>query len=219
MTRPTFIACLNVPNESDRHLLSPAAVTSWGIDGGRTKRQCHMGAPMSQLTPKQEEFCKAIVKGQKFSDAYRVAFEPKTMTKKTINEKASRLARMGKIGARIGELRAPAVKVLQIDLARRMQELGHAALLDPIDLFDGDGRLRAIREIPEHARRAIAGIEVDPESFVTKLKLIDKRGAIMDYTKLAGDMPVEKHDVTGHLTVEALVLASMGRNDPKDITP
>ena len=56
---------------------------------------------MKTLTPKQERFCQEIVVGQTLSAAYGVAFAPKTMSKKTINEKACRLAKMGKIGARI----------------------------------------------------------------------------------------------------------------------
>jgi hypothetical protein len=43
--------------------------------------------------------------------------------------------------------------------------------------------------MPEHARRAIASYEVDAEKFVTKNKFVDKRGAIMDYSKLSGDIP------------------------------
>jgi hypothetical protein len=52
---------------------------------------------------------------------------------------------------------------------------------------------------------AIAGYDVDPDTFVTKLKFVDKRGAIMDYSKLAGDIPSEKHDITRGFTVEQLV--------------
>jgi hypothetical protein len=62
---------------------------------------------MKTLTSKQGRFCQEIVIGQMLSDPYRVAFAPKTMSKKTINEKACRLAKMGKIRARVSELRAP----------------------------------------------------------------------------------------------------------------
>ena len=40
------------------------------------------------LTAKQTRFCQEIVSGQTRSDAYRVAFAPKTMSNKTIHEKA-----------------------------------------------------------------------------------------------------------------------------------
>ena len=52
---------------------------------------------MKMLTPKQERFCQEIVIGQALSAAYGAAFAPKTMSKKTVNEKACRLAKLGKI--------------------------------------------------------------------------------------------------------------------------
>ena len=63
---------------------------------------------------------------------------------------------------------------------------------DPAECFDEDGRPLSIREMPEPVRRAIAGYEVDPEKLVTKVKFVDKRGAIMDYSKLMGDLPDKK---------------------------
>jgi len=150
---------------------------------------------MKTLTPKQERFCQEIVMGQTLSDAYRVAFAPKTMSMKTINEKSCRLAKMGKIGARITELQAPVVSQVHGIMANRLAELSYAIFLDPADCFDDFGRPLSIRVMPEHVRRAIAGYEVDPISFVTKIKFVDKRGAIMDYSKLAGDIPREKSPV------------------------
>lgn len=41
-------------------------------------------------------------------------------------------------------------------------------------------------------RRAIAGYEVDSSKFVTKVKFVDKRGTIMDYSKLLGDLSDNK---------------------------
>ncbi|MEK6804644.1 MAG: terminase small subunit [Nitrospirota bacterium] len=150
---------------------------------------------MKTLTPKQERFCQEIVIGQALSAAYVVAFSPKTMSKKTVNEKACRLAKMGKIRARITELRAPVVAQVQGTMANRLAELAYAMFLDPADCFDDFGRPLSIRTMPEHVRRAIAAYEVDPVSFVTKIKFVDKRSAIMDYSKLAGDIPREKSPI------------------------
>lgn len=59
----------------------------------------------SMLTPKQEQFAKAIaLDGMSYSDAYRSAYDTKRMTDKTINEKASRLKDECKIRTRIKEL-------------------------------------------------------------------------------------------------------------------
>ena len=144
---------------------------------------------MSTLTPKQERFCQEIVIGQPLSDAYRTAFQPRCASKKSVNERASRLRKSSKIVARITELQTPVVAQVQGAMADRLTELAYAMFLDPADCFDDFGRPLSIRAMPEHVRRAIAGYEVDPVSFVTKVRFIDKRAAIVDYTKLVGDMP------------------------------
>ena len=59
------------------------------------------------LTDKQEKFAQAVaLEGMSLSDAYRSAYDTARMKDKTINEKASRMAADGNIGARIAELRA-----------------------------------------------------------------------------------------------------------------
>ena len=57
------------------------------------------------LTPKQERFAKAIaLDGMSYSDAYRSAYNTKSMSDKTVNEKASLMKDQDKIRARIKEL-------------------------------------------------------------------------------------------------------------------
>lgn len=69
-------------------------------------------------------------------------------------------------------------------------ELRHAAFMDPGELFDEQGRLLPIKDMPPHARRALASLEVvtervgedkdgEPEyADVHKLKMINKLGAL-----------------------------------------
>ena len=146
---------------------------------------------MSGLTSKQERFCQETVKGQQNqSGAYRVAYHPKaSISKKAVHELPSQLRKNPKITSRISELQAPVVEAAQLSLAQRLQELSYAAFLDPIHAFDEHGRPLSIREMPEHVRRAIASYEIDPEKFITNIRFVDKRWAIMDYSKLAGDIP------------------------------
>lgn len=156
------------------------------ISGARGRQK---GVEVSNLTPKQERFCQAIVGGKKRSEAYRLAFQPKTMSQAAIRVEASRLFKTPAIPLRIAELRIPVIQAVQFAMMERLTELRYAGRLDPADAFDEHGRPLSIREMPEHVRRAIAGYEVDSEKFVTKVKFVDKRGAIMDYSKLAGDIP------------------------------
>ena len=57
------------------------------------------------LTTKQEMFCIEVIKQDTLSAAYRIAYDSKNMSDKTINEKASLLMKEGKITTRVNELR------------------------------------------------------------------------------------------------------------------
>lgn len=58
------------------------------------------------LTDKQEKFAQCVaLEGMSLSDAYRSAYDTSRMKDKTVNERASVLAKDNKIRARIDELR------------------------------------------------------------------------------------------------------------------
>ena len=69
------------------------------------------------LTPKQEEFAKAIVEGMNQADAYRSAYSCKNMSDNAIYVNASKLASDAKVALRIKELRdelaKPSIKTAQ----------------------------------------------------------------------------------------------------------
>ncbi len=154
------------------------------------------------LTKQRAAFRDAMLAGFNPSEAYKMSFNAKGMSKKAISVEAQKLLKNKDIALAISlavqsvaavptVLPAPTPHALMA-LSRRMEELSHAATLDPIDCFDDLNQLKGIREMPEHVRRCIAGFEVDPVSFITKVRFIDKVRAIMEYSKLAGDIPKEK---------------------------
>ena len=66
---------------------------------------------MKKLTGNQERFARLVaIEKRNFTDAYREAYSPKTATKKTINEGASRVANDSNVLARIQELRSMTVE-------------------------------------------------------------------------------------------------------------
>lgn len=82
-----------------------------------------------RLTAKQEAFCLAVVSGMSHSDAYRAAYDSKG-TNETVHQRGYELSVNSKVVARIAELRAPAIKAVQITLEehlRDLQELRQAA--------------------------------------------------------------------------------------------
>lgn len=60
---------------------------------------------IKKLTPKQEKFCQEIVKGVNQTQAYKIAFNPKKSSNKTINNHSYELMQNADIMARIKELR------------------------------------------------------------------------------------------------------------------
>ena len=60
------------------------------------------------LTAKEEKFSVNVFKGMTLTDAYKDAYDSDNMSDKTINEKASLLAKKDKIRTRIEELRKEA---------------------------------------------------------------------------------------------------------------
>ena len=94
------------------------------------------------LTDKQEKFAQAVaLEGMSLSDAYRSAYDTARMKDKTINEKASILAKDDKITARVAELRASVVSPKIMSAQERMEWLTQLIGNDNVGTTD---RLRAI---------------------------------------------------------------------------
>lgn len=60
----------------------------------------------TRLTDKQERFCRAIADGHTQFDAYRIAYNPTSTNRATLDNNAYMIAKNPKIKARINELRA-----------------------------------------------------------------------------------------------------------------
>ena len=86
-----------------------------------------------------------------------------------------------------------------VNTDRIVQELAFSAFLDPIDLFNDDGSVKPLNEMPESARRAIAGMDISEltngeESIgvTKKIKINNKLNALetlAKYKKMLTDKP------------------------------
>lgn len=124
---------------------------------------------------------------------------------------ACRLLKDPKILAEINKRGAEQSQRLGITADRVMQEYERLALLDPLDLFNADGTMKSLADMPEDARRAIAGLEICQvkvtlsgearvESHLKKIKLVDKKGALDSISKILGIMR-EKVEHSGSVTI------------------
>jgi phage terminase small subunit len=146
---------------------------------------------VDELTQQQKLFCREYIKDFNGTQAaIRAGYSPKTAY-----AQASRLLRNVKVQQEIKRLADQALKRFDVTVDRIVQEYAYLAFLDINDLYDEQGRILPIKDIPERARRAIIGLKVGSErivsideetvirEFITEYKLADKRKALEDLAR------------------------------------
>jgi len=174
----------------------------------------------TRLTPTRETFAQLVARGENASGAYRKAYGQGSMSNKTINEKASRL--MGKVRARVAELRAPALLQAQytitVDLNRTLFENARVAFSDIRKLFGPGGRLLDPHEWDDDTAAAVASIErvalfgkgkdgLGQIGYTTKVTLWNKGDALDKLMKNLGGYKRDKDqkkDILADLPFETL---------------
>lgn len=152
--------------------------------------------------PRHEKYAQELAKGASQIDAYVAAGYARN------ESHASRLARNGKVAARVEELQAAGAERAEIDIARVLTELakiGFSNMLDYVQIVDGSPLVDLSRVTREQAA-AIAQVVVedfkdgrgDDVRDVRKVtfKLHDKRAALVDIGNHLG-MFKSKVEVTG----------------------
>lgn len=106
---------------------------------------------------------------------------------------------------------------LELTADNILRELMRIAFFDPAELFDEQGNLKSPKDIPEGARKALAGYEIKYGRNGTDkaVKFVDKIKAL---ELLGKHLKLFKEDVHVHVTFEQLVLESM-KDEEADPTP
>lgn len=153
------------------------------------------------LTPKQETFCQRYLEMGNASEAYRLSYDVKKATDKTVWESASKLLADPKVTARVNELKEIHLKRHSVNVHRVLQEYSRLAYLDIRKAFNEDGTLKPVHELDSDTAAAIAGIDVVENqaaasigsdgikiinSYTKKLKFVDKKGALDSLAKYLG---------------------------------
>lgn len=148
------------------------------------------------LSDRQQAFCNAYLKDpdHNVTNAAIAA----GYSKRSAYNQGHRLMKNDDVRAfidkKMAEVTNRAMKRFEITQDRILQELACMAFLDPSDLYDDKGNLLPIEKMPEHARRAIAGMDIEEMAGgaavseegdiqhvamrTKKLKLGDKKGAL-----------------------------------------
>lgn len=116
-----------------------------------------LGKVEVRLTPKQRRFANEyLVDCCGAKAAVRAGYSPRTA-----DRIASRLLRHPGVAAIHAGHAERAGAELGLTVKRVEEELARVAFMDPRSVFDEQGRLLAIGDMPENARRALASIEVE----------------------------------------------------------
>ena len=91
-------------------------------------------ADKTKLTDKQERFVQELLKGKTQREAYKIAFNPPTMSDKCIDEEACKLFNAPKINQRYNTLHDKLIKKAEeeciVDAKKVLEELSHIAFDD-----------------------------------------------------------------------------------------
>lgn len=111
----------------------------------------------SGLSPKQRRFVAEYARDLNATQAsIRAGYSAKTA-----HVQGPRLLGNVRVRAAIERFQAGLAGKIEVEVERVVRELAALAFLDPRDLFDANGKLLPVCDIPEQARRAIAAIEVE----------------------------------------------------------
>jgi phage terminase small subunit len=128
------------------------------------------------MKPAHELFVANYLKSKNATAAARAA----GYSEKSASVQGSRLLKNPYISAAISLGASQSVKkaVVRAELTakRVMEELSNIALFDPASMYGEDGKMLAVKDMPEATRRAIAGIEQDKD--FTKLRISSKIGSL-----------------------------------------
>ena len=135
----------------------------------------------NKLNKKQLLFCKEyIVDLNASAAAIRAGY-----SKKGSRQSAHKLLTNAYIAEEIQNLFDKRAYKTEITAERVLRELAAISFIDFKDMFDENGTMLEILEMPENIRRSIGGIIVtsntgkDAQEFITKnIKIIDKRGSL-----------------------------------------
>lgn len=173
-----------------------------------------MACMMEQAKQRHMRFAKEYVSnGFNATEAYLSVYPG--ATRKSAYTAGTMLLNRPLVKKIIKDAQDKAMSKLEVTTERIMQELARIALVDIGDLLNEDGGLRKISDIPEDARRALAGLEIvelyekaDGEKLsvgdIKKIKLEGKTRALELLGKCHG-MFTDNVNLSGSVSLSKIV--------------
>ena len=90
------------------------------------------------------------------------------------------------VQALIAQHQSKVISELDITVERILKERARLAFFNARKLFDDKGRIKRVDELDEDTAAAIAGLEVDENGYLKKLRLADKNASLTALEKFKG---------------------------------
>lgn len=139
------------------------------------------------VTAAQERFAQLVgAAGHSQSEAYRQAYPSSLGWKpESVRQKASHLASLPHVAARIAQLQAGAAERAELDGAEIMKEIRRLAHSDIAGIMHLDGRVKLPHELDPATRAAVASFKIDEYGRI-EYKFWDKNAALEKAAKIKG---------------------------------
>jgi len=166
-----------------------------------------------KLTDKQEAYCQHYVICMNQSTAYRLAFDAEVMNSNAVAVEACRLHSNPNISLRIKEIQSEAYERNKATIDEIVNVLSGMVRFDIADIYDENGNLLPIKEMPITARQMISELVSDEIKLggvkigeTKKVKTIAKLDAVEKLMKHLGgyekDNFQKKPELTQKTTIE-----------------
>ena len=145
------------------------------------------------LTEKEERYCQAYVVSGNQKTAYRTAYDADAMNDNSVAVEACRLHASPNISLRIREIQFEAYQRNKASIDELVADLSLMARFDIGDLYDDNGNLLPIKEMPLTGRQLINQFDVDEIKFdgvsigqTKKIRLYNKLDVVEKLMKHLG---------------------------------
>lgn len=136
------------------------------------------------LRPQHKVFALTyLANGRNASAAYREAY-PRCRSEVAARVEGHRLLTKPNVAAFIQARTEKQLEQLEYDGDQAMRDIGKHATYDIRELFDKEGRLKPVKDWPDHVADAVKTIQ--PTPFGIKVGLVDKLSARITIAKAAG---------------------------------
>lgn len=165
-----------------------------------------------ELTEKQEAFCQAYIQFSNKSEAYRIAYDADAMNSNSVAVAAQEVFKNPNVALRIAELQKELRERNKVKIDDVIGYLADMIKFDIAEIYEEDGRMKSIHDIPKPHREMISSVKVY-EDFMNidgqrekigetkEVRLLNKLDVIEKFMKHFGGYEKDNGQKTAGVTI------------------